>query len=91
MNTPSEFSGIPWNLDRRLSPGGCDGACEAGAVTGTNAQFRLDPFPFENIDPRTQANFLAGGVPAACRPAPTTTPSTRPARSPTSGTESSRT
>ena len=67
MNTPSEFSGIPWNLDRRLSPGGCDGACEAGAVTGTNAQFRLDPFPFENFDPRTQADFTGavgvGGLP----------------------------
>jgi hypothetical protein len=49
LNTPVSFSGIPWNLDRRLSPRGCDGACEASAQP-------LDPFPFEGMDPRTQAN-----------------------------------
>lgn len=48
LDTPFSFSGIPWNLDRRLSPGGCNGPCE------TTAQ-PLDPFPFEIIDPRTQA------------------------------------
>ncbi len=26
--TPIAFTGIPWNLDRRLSPGGCIGPCE---------------------------------------------------------------
>jgi hypothetical protein len=46
--TPYSFSGIPWNLDRRLSPGGCQGACE------TTPQ-PLNPFPWEEIDPRTQA------------------------------------
>jgi hypothetical protein len=57
INTPTSFSGIPWNLDRRLSPGGCNGPCE-----GTPQP--LDPFPFEgtlispgvyNMDPRIQA------------------------------------
>src|SRR5690349_271021 len=48
LDTPFSFSGLPWNLDRRLGPGGCNGPCE------TTAQ-PLDPFPFEIIDPRTQA------------------------------------
>jgi hypothetical protein len=48
--TPFNFSGIPWNLDRRLSPGGCNGPCEATPQP-------LDPFPFEGVamDPRLQA------------------------------------
>jgi hypothetical protein len=53
INTPLSFSGIPWNLDRRLSPGGCDGPCELNAQP-------LDPFPFEGIDPRTQATTPTG-------------------------------
>ena len=60
MATPISFSGIPWNLDRRLSPGGCIGACEATPQP-------LDPFPFEGLDPRTQAAnviFAGAGVPA---------------------------
>ena len=51
--TPIMFSGIPWNLDRRLSPGGCDGPCE-----GTPQP--LDPFPFEQLDPRLQASLPIG-------------------------------
>lgn len=51
--TAISFSGIPWNLDRRLSPGGCDGACEATPQP-------LDPFPFEGFDPRSQANLPTG-------------------------------
>ncbi len=55
--TPIFFSGIPWNLDRRLSPGGCfpEGVCE-------NSPQPLDPFPFEALDPRTQASLPAGGA-----------------------------
>ncbi|NOU20570.1 MAG: hypothetical protein HOO93_02060 [Methyloglobulus sp.] len=62
MATPLSFSGIPWNLDRRLGPGGCldnnndgIGECEATAQP-------LDPFPFEGLamDPRT-----LGQIPAA--------------------------
>jgi hypothetical protein len=62
--TPLTFEGIPWNLDRRLSPGGCldNGgnpvACPAGAL-GT---YVLDPFPYSGLDPRTQADFAAGGI-----------------------------
>ena len=53
MATPLFFSGIPWNLDRRLSPGGCDGPCE-----GTPQP--LTPFPYEGLDPRTQTNLPLG-------------------------------
>jgi fibronectin type 3 domain-containing protein len=53
MQTPFSFSGIPWMMDRRLSPGGCDGNCE-----GT--QQPLSPFPFEGLDPRTQAGLPTG-------------------------------
>jgi hypothetical protein len=48
LQTPFSFSGVPWNLDRRLSPGGCAGPCEG-------APQPLSPFPFEGIDPRTQS------------------------------------
>ena len=53
LSTPFSFSGIPWMLDRRLSPGGCIGNCEA-------AQQPLSPFPFEILDPRTQAGLPTG-------------------------------
>jgi len=48
LGTPYSFSGIPWNLDRRLSPGGCIGACESTPKP-------LNPFPFEELDPTTLA------------------------------------
>lgn len=48
LATPISFSGLPWAMDRRLSPGGClPSGCE-----GTPQP--LDPFPYEGIDPRTQ-------------------------------------
>jgi len=50
LQTPLVFDGIPWNLDRRLGPHGCDGACG-------NARQPLEPFPVSNIDP----GFLAPG------------------------------
>jgi Big-like domain-containing protein len=55
LNTPPIFEGIPWNLDRRLSPSGClnVGGCE----TAPMGSFALDPFPFTGLDPRTQADF----------------------------------
>ncbi|TME38435.1 MAG: fibronectin type III domain-containing protein [Chloroflexi bacterium] len=71
MATPISFSGIPWNLDRRLSPGGCIGACEATPQP-------LDPFPFEGLDPRTQAAnviFAGAGVPSGAYNDPTFTAS----------------
>ena len=58
--TPMAFSALPWNLDRRLSPGGCfprlpngDGVCDPTAQP-------LTPFPFEIIDPRLQASLPLG-------------------------------
>lgn len=53
MQTPYSFSGIPWMMDRRLSPGGCIGNCEAAVQP-------LSPFPFEILDPRTQAGLPTG-------------------------------
>ena len=54
IKTPISFSGIPWNLDRRLSPGGClPSGCDATPQP-------LDPFPFEVIDPRIQATTPTG-------------------------------
>jgi hypothetical protein len=58
IQIPFSFSGVPWNLDRRLSPGGCVGPCE-----GTPQP--LSPFPFEGIDPRTQS--LLAPVPDPAR------------------------
>jgi len=48
LGTPFIFDGLPWAMDRRLSPGGCDGTCEPSPQP-------LDPFPFGGLDPRTQA------------------------------------
>lgn len=61
LTTPRPFEGIPWNLDRRLSPGGClnTGGCETGPL----GSFALDPFPFTGLDPRIQADFLVAGLP----------------------------
>jgi PKD repeat protein len=42
--TPFSFDGVPWNLDRRLSPVGCAGDCE------TTPQ-PLVPFPWSGLDP----------------------------------------
>lgn len=55
LDTPFSFSGIPWNLDRRLSPGGCIGPCETMMQP-------LSPFPFEILDPRAQAGLPTGPV-----------------------------
>jgi hypothetical protein len=54
LDTPTIFAGLPWNLDRRLSPNGCDGACE-------DTPQPLDPFPFSQRDPRTQSPTLPAG------------------------------
>jgi hypothetical protein len=50
LNTPFFFTSLPWTLDRRLSPGGCNGPCESTPQP-------LDPYPFEGLDPRTQASL----------------------------------
>ncbi len=63
FQTPIPFSGIPWNLDRRLSPNGCERDGNGNAVC-ESTPMPLNPFPFEAMDPRTQTNgcaALAGG------------------------------
>jgi hypothetical protein len=57
--TPFIFEGEPWNLDRRLGPGGCFGACG-------NTRQPLDPFPSSGLHPSQQAAFFPAG--AASRP-----------------------
>ena len=55
MAWPYQFTGLPWTLDRRLSPGGCkDGICESTPQP-------LTPYPFEGVDPRLQASTLPTG------------------------------
>lgn len=63
FNMPYSFEGVPWNLDRRLSPGGCTATgCEATPQP-------LSPFPYSDSDPRMLAAIAAaaaaatGGVP----------------------------
>ena len=60
LSLPISFEGIPWLMDRRLSPSGClAGGCQGGAEP-------LDPFPVSGQDPRTQALntiFPGGAVP----------------------------
>ncbi len=63
LDTAYIFAGIPWNLDRRLSPGGgCDGGptCDQTTPIG-DPTMRLDPFPYSGLDPGTQAG--TPGVP----------------------------
>jgi hypothetical protein len=70
LGTPFFFTGLPWNLDRRLGPGGCidrngDGVVDGNVVNGIrdceDTPQPLDPFPYEELDPRTQANIPLGG------------------------------
>jgi hypothetical protein len=64
VNSALIFEGIPWNLDRRLSPGGCMNdagdtiPCPLGTVGSTT--YRLDPFPYSGLDPRFQASLPTG-------------------------------
>jgi hypothetical protein len=61
IQTPLIFAGEPWNLDRRLGPGGCIGGCP-----GTPQP--LTPFPFSGLNPQTQSTLLgAAGQAAADR------------------------
>jgi len=62
LQTPYIFTGEQWNMDRRLGPGGCDGTCEtSAAVPIGDPSMRLDPFPFSDLEPETQAG--TPGVP----------------------------
>jgi len=44
LQTPYSFDGISWNMDRRMSPVGCDGTCESTPQP-------LSPFPWSGRDP----------------------------------------
>ena len=64
LQTPFIFTGEQENMDRRLGPGGCDPdlGCETTtAVPIGDPSMRLDPFPFSDLDPGTQAGVP--GVP----------------------------
>ena len=65
--TPFIFEGMPWNLDRRLSPSGCIDTTGPGGIgppdgipdcEGTSQP--LNPFPYSGLDPRTQATTPTG-------------------------------
>lgn len=60
LGTALSFSGIPWNLDRRLSPGGCIDTTGDGVPDCESTPQPLDPFPYEGMDPRTLANLPSG-------------------------------
>ncbi len=61
VNTPFLFEGLPWNLDRRLSPSGClDGSGEPGGGNCDGQRQALFPFPASSLDPRTQATLPVG-------------------------------
>src|SRR3989449_5225663 len=59
---PYLFEGMPWDLDRRIGPQGCNGPCELTALP-------LNPFPFSGWDPRIVPSPKTGAppVPAAVR------------------------
>jgi Big-like domain-containing protein len=60
LGTPFLFSGLPWAMDRRLSPGGCIDTDGDGLVDCEATPQPLDPFPYEGLDPRTQAGLPLG-------------------------------
>lgn len=55
LSFPFSFSGVPWLMDRRLSPNGCVGTCES-------TQQPLTPFPFEGFDPRQISPIFGNSV-----------------------------
>lgn len=55
VNSPYIASGIPWNLDRRISPAGCVDTDGDGVVDCEPVPQCQDPFPNSGLDPRTQA------------------------------------
>ncbi len=61
LGTAFSFSGIAWNLDRRLSPGGCIDTNNDNVVDCEATAQPLEPFPFEGTDPRTLTANLPFG------------------------------
>jgi hypothetical protein len=60
LDLPYIFEGIPWNLDRRLSPGGCIDTTGDGVADCEATPQPLRPFPVSELDPRTQAGTPTG-------------------------------
>jgi len=60
LMTPFTFAGEPWNMDRRLGPGGCIDTTGDGVPDCEATPQPLDPFPFSGFDPRTEVNALIG-------------------------------
>ena len=60
---PFIFEGMPWNLDRRLGPGGCyeDAGCESLADAPVGS-FPLTPFPSAG-DPDWVSHSIGNGIP----------------------------
>lgn len=61
LGTAVSFSGLPWNMDRRLSPGGCIDTTGDGVPDCESTPQPLDPFPFEGTDPRSLTANLPSG------------------------------
>ena len=77
LATPFIFEAIPWNLDRRLGPGGGDEAI--ATIPLRSARMALDPFPSSGLDPcavlagllanpHAVPRAFAGNVPTNCTP-----------------------
>jgi hypothetical protein len=63
VDTAYIFAGTSWSFDRRLGPGGgCDGelTCDTTTPVG-DTSMALDPFPFSDLDPGTQAGAPSPG------------------------------
>ena len=60
--TPFSFTGLPWTLDRRLSPAGCIDTTGDGVPDCEATPQPLDPYPFEGVtmDPRILAAVPQG-------------------------------
>jgi len=62
LGTPLSFTGLPWTLDRRLSPAGCidTSVPPDGIVDCEPSAQPLIPYPYEGTDPRTLAAVPQG-------------------------------
>jgi len=63
LDFPYLFAGEPWNMDRRLGPGGCVGGCES-LVDFPLGSLALNPFPYSGLDPREHSTVA---MPESCK------------------------
>ncbi|MFQ5401590.1 MAG: cadherin-like domain-containing protein [Anaerolineae bacterium] len=55
ISSPNIFTGLPWTIDRRLSPGGCIDTT-GDSIPDCEPELQpLTPYPYSGLDPRTQA------------------------------------